>query len=214
MPGENVLPTHIRAVLLDFGGVIAEEGFQNGLHYLAETQQLDADEVMDAGREAVYDSGYVTGTGSEADFWALLRQRTGITGDDEHLTRDILDRFIIRPWVIEYVRRLHAAGFITAILSDQTDWLERLDKQFHFTDDFDQIFNSYRLGKSKRDPGLFDDVIKALGIMPGEALFIDDDASHVRRARDRGLWAIRFKTREDFHARLRALPRELAIPVD
>lgn len=214
MSGENVLPSPIRAVLFDFGGVIAEEGFQNGLRYLAETQQLDPEEVMDAGREAVHDSGYVTGTGTEADFWGLLRQRTGITGEDENLTREILDRFIIRPWMIEYVRRLHAAGFITAILSDQTDWLERLDKRFHFTDDFDQVFNSYRIGKSKRDPTLFDDVIQKLGIMPGEALFIDDDADHIKRARDRGLWAIQFKTRDDFHSRLRGLPRELTIPVD
>jgi len=214
MPGENILPSHIRAVLFDFGGVIAEEGFQNGLRHLAETRQLDPDEVMDAGREAVHDSGYVTGTGSEADFWDLLRQRTGITGDDGYLTGEILNRFIIRPWMIEYVRRLHAAGFITAILSDQTDWLERLDKRFHFTDDFDRVFNSYRIGKSKRDPTLFNDVITTLDIIPGEALFIDDDAGHVKRAREQGLWAIQFKNRDDFHARLRALPRELAMPVE
>lgn len=114
-------PTPIRAVLLDFGGVIADEGFQQGLRAQAEAQQLGPDEVMNEGREAVHDSGYVTGTGTEADFWTLLRERTGLKGEDKELSQAILDRFIVRQWMIEQAVRLHNAGLTVAILSDQTD---------------------------------------------------------------------------------------------
>lgn len=195
----------IHAVLFDFGGVIAEEGFREGLQALAEKQQLDPENFSNQGRIAVHDSGYVTGAGSESDFWALLRQRTGLSGTDAELTQDILSRFIIRPWMLEQVQRLRAAGIITVILSDQTDWLDRLERQFLFSKHFDQVFNSYHTGKTKQDASLFDDVIKQLGIQPEQALFIDDDAGHVQRARERGLNAIQFENREQFETQFQAL---------
>lgn len=198
-------PTAIRAVLLDFGGVIAEEGFQQGLRALAEAQQLDPDEVMNKGRESVHDSGYVTGKGTEADFWTLLRERTGLKGEDKVLSQAILDRFIVRQWMIEQVSRLRNAGLTVAILSDQTDWLDYLDQSLHFSPAFDRVFNSFHLGKSKRDPTLFDDAVKMLGTQPGETLFIDDDPGHVERARSRGLHAIHFTERDVFEAQLLSL---------
>ena len=69
---------NIRAVLFDFGGVLAEEGFSEGLEAIGREQRLPVGDMTQAGMHAVYDSGYVTGEGSEADFWALLRERTGL----------------------------------------------------------------------------------------------------------------------------------------
>ncbi|MDT8452566.1 MAG: HAD family phosphatase [Gammaproteobacteria bacterium] len=204
-------PTHIRAVLFDFGGVIAEEGFKQGLRALAKAQQLDPDEVMNEGREAVHDSGYVTGTGTEADFWTLLRERTGLRGEDKELSQAILDRFIVRQWMIEQVARLRNAGLIVAILSDQTDWLDYLDQRLHFSAAFDRVFNSFHLGKSKCDPTLFDDAVQMLGVQPGETLFVDDDAGHVERARNCGLHAIHFTERDVFEAQLLSLLGESAV---
>jgi hypothetical protein len=59
--------TGLRAVLFDFGGVLAEEGFFNGLRALAEQQNLDADMLTKEGRRAVHDSGNLTGQGTESD---------------------------------------------------------------------------------------------------------------------------------------------------
>ncbi len=201
-------PTPIRAVLLDFGGVIAEEGFQQGLRSLAEAQQLDPDVVMNEGREAVHDCGYVTGTGTEADFWALMRERTGLSGEDKALSQAVLDRFIIRQWVIEQVAHLRNAGLTVAILSDQTDWLDYLDQRLHFSPAFDRVFNSFHLGKSKRDPTMFDDAVQMLGVQPAETVFVDDDADHVERARERGLHAIHFTERDVLEAQLMSLTGE------
>lgn len=204
-------PTSIRAVLLDFGGVIAEEGFQQGLRALAVAQQLDPDKIMNEGREAVHDCGYVTGKGTEADFWTLMRQRTGLNGEDKELSQVILDRFIVRQWLIEQVARLRAAGLTVAILSDQTDWLDYLDQRLHFSPAFDHVFNSFHLGKSKRDPTQFDDVVKMLGVQPGETLFVDDDAGHVERARERGLHAIHFTEQDVLEAQLQSLTGESTV---
>lgn len=192
----------IKAVLFDFGGVLAEEGFHNGLVAMAREQGLDVDGMPSTAMHAVYDSGFVLGRGSAADFWALLRERTGLEGEDEVLTKRILEGFVIRPWMVELVRRLRAQGYITGILSDQTDWLDRLDEQYHFSEAFDHIFNSYYLGKGKQEPSLFTDIAAVLALPPSAILFVDDNAENVVRARAAGLQAILYVDRESFTAEM------------
>jgi putative hydrolase of the HAD superfamily len=188
--GEAGRGAPVRAVIFDYGGVLAEEGFREGLHAIARSQGLDPAKVNRIAMDAIYDCGYISGHGSEADFWAMMRDRTGIHGAVDALSGEILRRFVPRPRVLEAVRRLRGGGIITAILSDQTDWLARLDRRDDFFREFDRVFNSYDLGKGKRDPGIFDEVVAALGIAPREALFIDDMPSNVERAKGRGLQAI------------------------
>ena len=200
----------IRAVLFDYGGVIAEEGFYNGLVDLAEKQSLDARSMPEEGMKAVYDSGFVLGHGTATDFWALLRKRTGLEGDDDFLTDRIFVGFQIRHWMIELVRRLRSKGYVVGILSDQTHWLNELDKRDHFFSEFDHIYNSYYLGKGKRDPSLFTDVVNDMKLQPGKVLFIDDNEKNVQTAREMGLRAILYVDHEGFVAELEdALKEEI-----
>jgi putative hydrolase of the HAD superfamily len=187
-----------RAVLFDFGGVLAEEGFSEGLEAIGREQRLPVADMTQAGMHAVYDSGYVTGQGTEADFWALLRERTGLRGDDAVLTKTILDGFVVRPWILALVQRLRSLGYVTGILSDQTDWLDRLDASQHFYRCFDRVYNSYRLGKGKRDPSVFSDVAADLGLPPSQILFIDDNDQNVERARSAGMHAVHYRDRARF----------------
>lgn len=186
----------IQAILFDYGGVLAEEGFRNGLFELARRQGLDPETVSRAGREGVHDSGYVIGRGTESRFWQLMREKTGLKGSDGNLSETILNHFILRPRMLNFVRSLRGQGYMTAIVSDQTDWLDRLDRRDGFFLEFDSVFNSYHIGKSKRDPSVFDAVAEQLGIAPEEALFIDDTSANVARAKERGMRGIVFDDEE------------------
>ena len=199
----------ISVVLFDFGGVLADEGFRDGLVALAKEQDLDTAAMPAEGMKAVYDSGFVLGRGTAADFWALMRERTGLKGDDDVLTDRILSGFVIRPWIMEQVQQLHEQGYVTGILSDQTDWLDSLNKKYHFYDAFDHVFNSYYLGKGKQDSSLFTDVATELGTSPDEILFIDDDAGNVARARDMGMQALQFVDKESFLLELKQLTQKM-----
>jgi len=183
----NATAPALRAVLFDFGGVLAEEGFRAGLHTIARLNGLDPETVHRSGIDAIYESGYVTGRASEADFWRSMRSRFRLNEDDAALTDIILDCFTLRPEMIDLVRDLRGRGLTCAILSDQTDWLDRLDQRDGFYREFDRVYCSYRLGKSKREPMLFDEVVADLGVRPAEAVFVDDDPGNVERARSRGL---------------------------
>ena len=186
----------IRIILFDYGGVLASEGFERGLQALARRFGLDPQNLATAGADAVYDSGYVTGDGSETEFWSLLTARTGLPAYRPEFTMEILDRFVLRPDLLAAVDRLRQAGYRLAILSDQTDWLDRLNQRDLFFGHFDQIFNSYHLGKGKRDASLFLDIASRLQVRPEQLLFIDDNPGHIKRAADMGLKTYRFVDQE------------------
>lgn len=186
----------VRAILFDFGGVLAEEGFREGLKEIARRHGLDPESFHQLGGDVVYESGYVVGRGSEEDFWEQMCRRSGLPGYESRFTDEILRRFVLRPGMMAAVRALRGRGYLTAILSDQTDWLERLNARDRFYGEFDRVFNSYRLGKGKRDPSIFDDALREMEVEPSEALFIDDNAGHVDRATGRGLRAILFLDQE------------------
>ena len=185
----------IECVLFDFGGVLAEEGFREGLSHLARSHGRDPEEVLARATDAVYESGYVTGTGSEADFWRRLGELSGLWVEPLEGESAILERFRLRPWVLDWVRRLRGAGLLVGLLTDQTDWLERLDRRDGFLQEFDRVFNSFRLGKGKRDPSLFDDVAADLDLPPGRILFIDDSPDNLERAGSRGYQVLPFRDR-------------------
>ncbi|MCA1960599.1 MAG: HAD family phosphatase [Desulfomonile sp.] len=192
----------ILAVLFDFGGVLAEEGFREGLMAIGRANGLDPAEFFAAAAREAYNHGYVVGRTSEHVFWGALRRTTGIKGSDEELRNEILDRFIVRPWMLDIVRNIRKQARTVCILSDQTNWLEELDLRHGFFKEFDRVFNSFRLGISKADPTIFPYVAAELGLEPSQILFIDDNAGHIGRARSQGLHGVLFVDKADLLERL------------
>lgn len=185
-------------ILFDFGGVIAEEGFKEGLRAIAVKNRLAEETFIRTAFDTIYATGYVLGQAPEAAFWASLREQTGLRGEDMDLRQEILSRFIVRQWVLELAEGLNRQGIRTGILSDQTDWLDVLNDRYDFFRRFDVVFNSYRLGDGKRNPDFFDAIAKTLAVQAESILFIDDDAGNCDRARQRGWQAIQYIERSDF----------------
>jgi putative hydrolase of the HAD superfamily len=185
-------------VLFDFGGVIADEGFRDGLAAIGKINGLPEENIILKGHELVIETGYLTGRAGEGRWWDALRSQACIRGTDEALRIEIIDRFTVRPWMLERVNRLKTAGFTVGILSDQTNWLDEIDTRFGLYNRFDFVFNSFHMGKSKSDGSHFDDVLKLLNRQGHEVLFIDDNAGHVGRAVERGWNAILYANRDDF----------------
>jgi putative hydrolase of the HAD superfamily len=194
----------VAVILFDFGGVLAEEGFRNGLGVIAGNNGLDQEFFVKTGFDLIHKVGYLLGQAEESDYWRALRRETGIAGADEELRRVILSHFKMRPWMLKLIEKLKQGHIRIGILSDQTNWLDELDKKYDIFGRFDFVFNSYYLGKSKRDPTLFDDVLGLMGVRAHEALFVDDYPGNIERAKVRGLHTVLYEDRA-------GLFRELAL---
>ena len=191
-------PCTVDAILFDFGGVLADEGFKNGLLAIAGRNGLEPEGFARTGFELVYDAGYVLGRSDEGTFWRALREKTHISDTDDTLRNDILSNFRLRPWMLDLVKKLKQNGMCLAILSDQTNWLDELNSRHGFFRWFDHVFNSYHLGKSKKDISLFEDVLSQIAVQAGQALFVDDHESRIERAKGIGLNTILYLDRQSF----------------
>jgi len=192
----------LKAILFDFGGVIAEEGFWEGLQAIGKEQGLDPDEFFLTVDALIYETGYLIGRSDEALFWNAVRTRTNISCTDAELRAEIMKRFVLRPEMINAVDLLRSKGFIVGMLSDQTNWLEEIDRDAGLFMHFDRVFNSYRIHKSKRDASVFGDVCATLGVTTGETLFVDDNINHIKRAQGQGLQVIHFIGMDEYKKQL------------
>ena len=195
----------IKAVLFDFGGVIATEGFREGIMAIAKKNNLDEQSFFRTAEDIIYKTGYVTGKAKEKVFWETLSKETGIKEDYRRLRIEILRRFVLRPEMLSIVEKLRDQGLVVALLSDQTNWLNEINRKKPFYSRFDYVVNSYELGKSKKDPSIFRDVATIIGTMPHLMLFVDDNAENIKRAEKSGLRTIHFTSVEDFKPRLEAV---------
>jgi putative hydrolase of the HAD superfamily len=207
MPQDKHQPD-IRCILFDYGGVIAEEGFRNTFTELSLAAGKPAEWLPELAMDAVYRSAYVTGEGDEQAFWRELARSFPLPEPPAAISERIQQRFTLREEMIRLVRTLRRIGLQVAILSDQTDWLDRLEQRDHFFEEFDHVFNSYHLGKGKRDPTLFRDVVEALRLQPSQVIFIDDSKGNIERARTQGLHTILY---QDHQTLLQELEKTLGI---
>ncbi|HVN22352.1 MAG TPA: HAD family phosphatase [Syntrophorhabdales bacterium] len=193
----------IKALVLDFGGVVADEGFREGLKAIAGNNGLDPDKFFVMARDLIYDTGYVTGKVDEHAYWEALRLKIKIRNDDNELRKEILNRFVLRREMFDEITRVRTAGVTVALLSDQTDWLDELNDRESFYHYFDHVFNSFYLKKSKRDGTIFRDIAARLRLRPEEILFIDDTPGHLERAQAQGWKTLRFTSVADFKQALK-----------
>lgn len=182
----------IRAVLFDFGGVLAEEGYREALELVARRNKLDPGEFFSLAARLIFETGYITGKCDEKTYVETLRAIGGIKETHDELRAMLLDGFTLRPEMIALADRLRARGVVTGILSDQTDWLDKINERHGLFAHFDHVFNSYHIGMAKDDPATFTEVCRRTGIPPAETVFFDDNPGNVGRAVGAGLRAILF----------------------
>lgn len=180
----------IKAVILDFGGVIAEEGFREGMKAIARKDGLDPEGFFSLADSLIYETGYVKGLIDEKSFWKALKEITGIKSENEELREEILKRFILREEVLKFVDDLRSKGLITAVLSDQTNWLDEINERSPFYQHFDHVFNSFNIGKGKREPGTFLYICSIMNLKPDEVIFVDDNPYNIKNAEREGLHSI------------------------
>jgi putative hydrolase of the HAD superfamily len=214
----------MRAVIFDYGEVLCTPDPVAHRNLLALTG-LDA-----AAFERLYwidrrdyDLARFDGPG----YWTRFAARSGLTFTAPQIEalveNDVLLWTHLSEPMLAWASDLRDSGIATAILSNMVpEVLRYMRQEFAWLGDFAQLTFSCELGIVKPDPAIYLYTCEKLGVVPADALFLDDKPENVLGAERAGLSSLRFTSigqlRADLAARgwLQNLPQpgtdELPLP--
>lgn len=196
----------ITTVIFDLGGVLVRTEDMVPRKELAEQYGMDYWELSDLVYRTESSKKATVGEITAEEHWANLQAELGL--DDQQLQRfeeefwggDALDEELI-----DFIQGLKV-DYTTALLSNAWDNLRMLMREtWHIDQVFDQIFISAEINLAKPDDRVYQYVIQQLEGEPGEMVFLDDFEENVEAARQNGLNAIHFRSREQALGELREL---------
>jgi len=188
----------IRAVIFDLGGVVLDsplhairdyerelgipEGFVNRV--VADTAPHGAWSRLERG-ELAMEPFY--------DAFQAECERAGASLCARTMMERIGQRAAPRPPMLEALRRLRAAGFALAALTN--NWAmeggERSNAGADLRPHFDVFVESAVEGLRKPDPRIYRLALQKLGVEPEHAVFLDDIGRNLKTARSLGMTTIR-----------------------
>ena len=193
----------IRAVIFDFGGVLLRTEDQFPRQQLATRLGLPKEKLYYQIFESESAHQAMVGKLSAEAHWEAVRLALGI-GEDvfseartEFWAGDRLDQDLI-----EYVRRLRPR-YKTALLSNAWDDLRGyIQSTWDIGDVFDEMVISAEVGVAKPDARIYRVALDRLGVLPGEAVFVDDFIENIESARALGLKTVHFQGSQRMYADL------------
>jgi putative hydrolase of the HAD superfamily len=209
----------VTSVIFDYGGVLSLPVAPDSLRILADLTGLAPDRfAAEHMRERLaYDRADI---GLER-YWSRFLALSGRAADPALLER--LNREDLRGWsrindrVLDWSRRLRAAGCRTAILSNMPQPLLDLmnaDPAFAWLAEFPVRVFSCEERLVKPEPGIYRAVLDRLDARAGSCVFLDDSGHNVEGARAAGIRALHFRSAAEAAGELAALGLPVAGLVD
>jgi glucose-1-phosphatase len=187
----------IKAIIWDVGGVLVRTMDRTPRLHLAERLGLTYAALEDLVFGGEFGHQAQRGEVTAALQWMRTAQQLGLLEAEIPAFREAFfggDRLDIE--LVDTIRRQHA-HYKTGIISngfDNTRFM--LTQEWKIADTFDEIIISAEVGVMKPDPQIYQIALLALGVMPREAVFLDDFLHNVEAAQALGMYAIHFRSPE------------------
>jgi epoxide hydrolase-like predicted phosphatase len=187
----------IRAVLFDFGGVLYRTPDRRWMQRWQKLLGLSGDDEISAIISAPDDSPYMQavmeGRIPEEEVWERIGKRWRISPVIAHwLRHNAMHRRRLNRDVAAFLGSLRPR-YRTAILSNAgSDARQMFTDRFGFHRLVDLMVISAEERVAKPDERIYRIALERLGVMPEEALFLDDLAPNVTAARKVGMRAVQF----------------------
>jgi FMN phosphatase YigB (HAD superfamily) len=179
----------IEAVIVDWGGVLIENPAWGLMHYCAGALGVPPDRYAQVHNALA--GPFQEGRISEPDFWmGVCRRLSCPLPVSPSLWGDAFRAvYRPRPEMLALVSSLKARGCKTALLSNTEQPCVRYLHELRY-DAFDVCIFSCEEGVTKPARRIYDLALERLGVVPGKAVFVDDNALFVAGAREAGLHGI------------------------
>ena len=164
----------IKAVIFDWGGVIAPNPNGGWLHVLATILDMTIDEILPHWRAAGYED-LSKGTINETKFWSQLERSLGKPLPDEK-ERIWTNGTALHPWpqVLSLVDWLRKKGIISVVLSNVVRPVSTILRREGLYNEFDIVVLSDEVGLVKPDAAIYRLALDKLGLRADECIYIDD----------------------------------------
>ena len=186
----------IKAIVFDYGGVIAFFQDADAMNEMANIAGIDASLMSRIywDNRSIYDQGIVDGI----DFFKNILADVGVFPDSdllEHLiTRDVESWSHINPETEELIRDLKSSGFKIGVLSNIIkEFLKRKKETLPVFNLIDTAVFSCDVGCVKPEPKIYRILLSQLECKAEECIFFDDFELNVKAARSLGIQALLWK---------------------
>jgi putative hydrolase of the HAD superfamily len=197
----------IRAVFVDYGGVIGRTEFQAPRQHLAERLGKEYEELVMLvfGSESSIRASL--GQISEDEHWRILIGKLGLplsemtVVKDQFFAGDVVDRDLLA--FLGGLRPEHRVCLVSNAWSGLRPWLAERG----YDQPFDEMIISAEVGVMKPEARIYELALAKLGVAAAESVFVDDFPENVEGARAVGMQAILFKEPEEAEQELTQLLR-------
>ncbi len=196
----------IKAILFDFGGVLARMENEAPRRELAERYRIPLETIYSQVFDSFTAQRAALGELTIEQHWQAVSAALGLPPEDLPEFRqlfwaaDALDQELV-----EFIRTLRPRYKVGLLSNAWDDLRQVLHDRWGIDDLFDELIISAEVGLVKPDRRIYKLAVSRLGVQPSEAVFVDDMPGNVTGAQAAGLFAIQFHDLAQIRQEMRQL---------
>jgi putative hydrolase of the HAD superfamily len=183
----------LRAVFFDFGGVLLRTEDRTGRRKWEARLGLPERGLEEAVFNGEAARRASVGELPESAVWQSLAQRFGLDDSQlEELQHDFWAGDRLDDELVHFLRGLRPRHKTGVLSNAWTDARTAFTQKYGLSSAVDALIISAEVGVMKPDARIYRLAAEALGVLPEEAVFVDDSAQNVQGARAAGMKAVQF----------------------
>lgn len=182
----------IRAVFIDFGGVIVRTEEEGPRMRQAERLGMTSRDLEKIIFESESSQRASTGEIPEEIHWQAVADTLGVSRQEsDKITAEFFSGDRADATLLNFLRSLRPERKV-GLISNAWSGLRAFITSQRFEDVFDEMIISAEIGLMKPDPRIYRLALEKLGVQPEESVFLDDVLVNVEAARSLGMTGIHF----------------------
>jgi HAD superfamily hydrolase (TIGR01509 family) len=185
----------INAVVIDLGGVLFSEGKSVVLEKLATVHSYDR-KLIGAILSSPQSISLRKGLIADEDFWQWAQQQLPSNYDSRLIQQEWYNGYILDLDVYDLIASLRKQYSIIAFSGNIKSRIDFLEAKYRFRQLFDLEIYSFDFHLTKPEREFVEIMIAKSGVRPEEIVYIDDNDSYAKPARELGVNVIIYRRGE------------------
>jgi len=185
----------IRAIVFDLGGVLFSEGKAVALEKLAAAHGYErklVGAILSSPESIQLRKGLIP----DEDFWQWAQQRLPSGYDSRLIQQEWYNGYVLDKDIYELIASLQKNYSLIAFSGNIKSRIAFLEEKYHFRHLFDIEVYSFDFHMTKPEREFVQVMIERSGVRPEEIVYIDDNESYAKPARDLGVSVVTYQRGE------------------